>query len=428
MWLMVPAGAPVDQTIDLLTPHLAPGDTIIDGGNSYYKDSVRRAAALAQKKIEFRRLRHERRRLGAHGRLQHDGGRRRRRGEAAFADFSRRSRRGRTRAGDAWGRPGSGHFVKMVHNGIEYGIMQAYAEGLDLLRHKKDFGLDLLQISKIWQFGSVIRSWLLDLTVDALTKNPTLEGIGAYVTDSGEGRWTVIEGVELGVPVPVISGALDMRFRSQDPEPFANKLLAMMRHEFGGHAVKTASEKSREAKPNEDGYAGFSRYRCAQPAALAKNCCACWRMRSPSADASRSRWPGGHTPAKLYGLWAEKYKAQTPWDRVHLFWGDERYVPQDDPLSNYRMTRETLISHVPIPTANVHPVPTNLPTPEKAAEAYETGVAEILCRRRAALSICSFSGWAWRGIRLRFFPAPRRWMKSSTGWRQWRCLQSLRNA
>jgi 6-phosphogluconate dehydrogenase len=145
-----------------------------------------------------------------------------------------------------WGRvgpPGSGHFVKMVHNGIEYGMMQAYAEGLDLLRHKKEFALDLLQVSKIWQVGSVIRSWLLDLTVSALSKNPTLEGIEAYVTDSGEGRWTVIEGVELGVPLPAISGSLDARFRSQDPEPFANKLLAMMRHEFGGHAVKTAAKK-----------------------------------------------------------------------------------------------------------------------------------------------------------------------------------------
>jgi 6-phosphogluconate dehydrogenase len=140
------------------------------------------------------------------------------------------------------GPTGSGHFVKMVHNGIEYAIMQAYAEGLDLLRHKKEFNLDLLQIGKIWQYGSVIRSWLLDLTVDALSKNPTLEGIAAYVTDSGEGRWTVIEGVELGVALPAISSALDNRFRSQDPEPFANKLLAMMRNEFGGHAVKkTAS-------------------------------------------------------------------------------------------------------------------------------------------------------------------------------------------
>jgi len=142
-----------------------------------------------------------------------------------------------------WGRvgpAGAGHFVKMVHNGIEYGIMQAYAEGLDLFRHKKEFGLDLLQITKIWQYGSVVRSWLLDLTVDALSKNPTLEGIGAYVTDSGEGRWTAKEGIDLGVPLPTLSGALDVRFRSQDPEPFANKLLAMMRNEFGGHAVHTA--------------------------------------------------------------------------------------------------------------------------------------------------------------------------------------------
>jgi 6-phosphogluconate dehydrogenase len=127
----------------------------------------------------------------------------------------------------------------MVHNGIEYGIMQAYAEGFDLFRHKKEFGLDLLQISKIWQFGSVVRSWLLDLTVDALAKNPSLDGIEAYVPDSGEGRWTAIEGIELGVPLPTLTGALDARFRSQDPEPFANKLLSMMRHEFGGHAVKT---------------------------------------------------------------------------------------------------------------------------------------------------------------------------------------------
>lgn len=144
-----------------------------------------------------------------------------------------------------WGRvgpTGAGHYVKMVHNGIEYGIMQAYAEGLDLFRHKKEFGLDLLQISKIWQFGSVVRSWLLDLTVDALSKNPTLDGIEAYVTDSGEGRWTAIEGIELGVPLPTLTGALDARFRSQDPEPFANKLLSMMRHEFGGHAVKTTAK------------------------------------------------------------------------------------------------------------------------------------------------------------------------------------------
>jgi 6-phosphogluconate dehydrogenase len=242
VWLMVPAGAPVDQTIDLLTPFLAAGDTIIDGGNSYYKDSVRRAAALAQKKLNFVDCGTSGGVWGlTEGYSMMIGGDVEvvKRLSPIFQTLAPGPEKGWGRVGPA----GSGHFVKMVHNGIEYGIMQAYSEGLDLLRHKKDFGLDLLQISKIWQFGSVIRSWLLDLTVDALSKNPTLEGIGAYVTDSGEGRWTVIEGVELGVALPVISGALDVRFRSQDPEPFANKLLAMMRHEFGGHAVKTAAKE-----------------------------------------------------------------------------------------------------------------------------------------------------------------------------------------
>jgi len=242
IWLMVPAGDPVDQTIAALVPHLAPGDTIIDGGNSYYKDSIRRAAALAPKKINFVDCGTSGGVWGiTEGYSMMVGGDADvvKRLSPIFETLAPGPDKGWGRVGPA----GSGHFVKMVHNGIEYGIMQAYAEGLDLLRHKKEFSLDLLQVGKIWQFGSVIRSWLLDLTVDALSKNPTLSGIEGYVTDSGEGRWTVIEGVELGVPVPVISGALDMRFRSQDPEPFANKLLAMMRHEFGGHAVKTASTK-----------------------------------------------------------------------------------------------------------------------------------------------------------------------------------------
>src|SRR5271156_1099843 len=241
IWLMVPSGAPVDQTIDLLTPHLAPGDTIIDGGNSYYKDTVRRGAALAAKKLNFVDCGTSGGVWGiTEGYSMMVGG---------DADLLKRiAPIFQTLApgpDKGWGRvgpTGSGHFVKMVHNGIEYAIMQAYPEGLDLLRHKKEFGLDLLQVGQIWQFGSVIRSWLLDLTVDALSKNPTLEGIGAFVTDSGEGRWTVIEGVELGVALPAISSALDNRFRSQDPEPFANKLLAMMRHEFGGHAVKKVAQ------------------------------------------------------------------------------------------------------------------------------------------------------------------------------------------
>lgn len=242
VWLMVPAGGPVDQTIDLLTPHLSPGDTIIDGGNSYYRDSIRRAAALKEKKLNFVDC-------GTSGGVWGitEGYSMMIGGDADVVE--RLSPIFKTLApgpDKGWGRvgpAGAGHFVKMVHNGIEYGIMQAYAEGLDLFRHKKEFGLDLLQITKIWQYGSVVRSWLLDLTVDALTKNPGLEGVGAYVTDSGEGRWTAIEGIELGVPLPTLNGALDARFRSQDPEPFANRILAIMRNEFGGHAVKTVAKE-----------------------------------------------------------------------------------------------------------------------------------------------------------------------------------------
>src|ERR1700683_3023590 len=242
VWLMVPQGKPVDDTIAALLPMMNEGDTIIDGGNSYFRDSMRRAAELKAKKFNFVDV-------GTSGGvwgLQEGysmmiGGDEDVVARLApiFKTMAREAEKGWGRVGPA----GSGHFVKMVHNGIEYGIMQAYAEGLDLLRHKQEFGLDLLQITKIWQFGSVVRSWLLDLTVDALSKNPALDGIEAYVTDSGEGRWTAMEGIELGVPLPVITGALDTRFRSQDPEPFANKLLAMMRHEFGGHAVQSVASK-----------------------------------------------------------------------------------------------------------------------------------------------------------------------------------------
>ena len=243
VWLMVPAGKPVDDTIELLLPHLAPGDTIIDGGNSYYKDSVRRAAALKPKNINFVDCGTSGGVWGlTEGYSMMVGGDADvvKRLSPIFETLAPGKDKGWGRVGPA----GAGHYVKMVHNGIEYAIMQAYAEGFDLFRHKTEFGLDLLQIGKIWQYGSVIRSWLLDLTVDALAHNPTLEGIGAYVTDSGEGRWTAMEGIEHGVPMPALTAALDMRFRSQDPEPFANKLLAMMRHEFGGHAVKAADKSS----------------------------------------------------------------------------------------------------------------------------------------------------------------------------------------
>ncbi len=242
VWLMVPAGAPVDQTIGALLPYLAPGDTVIDGGNSFYKDTVRRADSLQARKINFVDV-------GTSGGVWGltEGYSMMVGGDVATVERLAPILQSLAPAPNkGWGRvgpAGSGHFVKMVHNGIEYGIMQAYAEGLDLVRHKAEFHLDLMQIAEIWRFGSVIRSWLLDLTADALRKNPTLDGVAPYVTDSGEGRWTVIEGVELGVPLPAISAALDRRFRSQDAEPFADKLLAMMRHEFGGHAVKTEAAK-----------------------------------------------------------------------------------------------------------------------------------------------------------------------------------------
>jgi 6-phosphogluconate dehydrogenase len=144
-------------------------------------------------------------------------------------------------ADKGWGRVGpvgSGHFTKMVHNGIEYGLMQAYAEGFSILQHKSEFKLDLHQVAEIWRYGSVVRSWLLDLTANALEKNPTLHGIAPYVVDSGEGRWTVAEAIELGVPAMVITASLLERLRSRDSDSFVDKLLSAMRNQFGGHAIK----------------------------------------------------------------------------------------------------------------------------------------------------------------------------------------------
>jgi len=243
IWLMVPAGDPVDQTIAALVPHLSEGDTILDGGNSYYRDDLRRAAALKQHKINFVDVGTSGGVWGlTEGYSMMVGG-----DEALVKRLSPIFQTLAPGPDKGWGRvgpEGSGHFVKMVHNGIEYGLMQAYAEGFDLMRHKKEFNLDLLQIAEIWRFGSVIRSWLLDLTAAALRDNPTMAGIAPYVTDSGEGRWTAIEGIELGVPLPVIAASLDRRFISQDPDPYSNKLLAMMRHEFGGHAVHEEATKA----------------------------------------------------------------------------------------------------------------------------------------------------------------------------------------
>jgi 6-phosphogluconate dehydrogenase len=210
---------------------------VIDGGNSNYKDSIRRAEALEKKDLFF---------LDAgtsggvwglkEGYSMMVGGDLEtfQRLEPIFQTLAPASDKGYGRVGP----PGAGHFVKMVHNGIEYGLMQAYAEGFELMEAKEDLGLDLAQIAEIWRYGSVVRSWLLDLTAAALEEDPKLEALQAYVEDSGEGRWTVQEGIELAVPTPVIALSLQARFRSRQDQPFGGKLLAAMRNQFGGHSVR----------------------------------------------------------------------------------------------------------------------------------------------------------------------------------------------
>jgi 6-phosphogluconate dehydrogenase len=237
VWLMVPSGAITDDTVTALLPLLGAGDTLIDGGNSNFHDTQRRAAAAAQRRIDYVDSGTSGGVWGlAEGYSLMIGG-----DEAAverlrpiFETLAPAPDRG-------WGRVGavgSGHYTKMVHNGIEYGMMQAYAEGFSILQHKSEFKLDLHQVAEIWRYGSVVRSWLLDLTADALDKNPTLHGIAPYVADSGEGRWTVAEAIELGVPAPVITLSLLERLRSRDADSFTDKLLAAMRNQFGGHAIK----------------------------------------------------------------------------------------------------------------------------------------------------------------------------------------------
>jgi len=238
VWVMVPAGKPTDDTIAALAlaERLSPGDIVIDGGNSNYKDTMRRAATLKEKGLYFVDV-------GTSGGVWglSEGYSMMVGGEEAAVERLRPILEALAPASDkGWGRvgpSGAGHFVKMVHNGIEYGLMQAYVEGFELMQRKDDFGLDLGRIAEIWRHGSVVRSWLLDLTADALAKNPGLDGIAAYVPDSGEGRWTAIEAIETGVSLPVITMALQNRFRSREEAPFGDKLLAAMRNQFGGHAV-----------------------------------------------------------------------------------------------------------------------------------------------------------------------------------------------
>lgn len=237
IWLMIPAGDPVDQTIQALLPRLEKGDVIVDGGNSNYKDTMRRAAMLKENDISFVDVGTSGGIWGlAEGYSMMIGGER----EVVeglrpiFETLAPASDKGWGRVGPS----GAGHFVKMVHNGIEYGLMQAYAEGFSIMQHKKEFGLDLHQIADIWCCGSVVRSWLLDLTAEALAENPNLDGIAPYVADSGEGRWTVFEAIDLDVAAPIISLSLLQRFQSRDKEDFSDKLLAAMRNKFGGHQIK----------------------------------------------------------------------------------------------------------------------------------------------------------------------------------------------
>ena len=236
LWMMVPAGAPVDETIEKLTPLLSNGDILIDGGNSYYKDTLRRADALKQKGIAYVDA-------GTSGGIwglkegysMMIGG-----DEKIVASLTPIFETLAPAKEKGWGRvgpTGSGHFVKMVHNGIEYGLMQSYAEGLSILKHKKDFMLDVHQVTEIWRYGSVVRSWLLDLAADALGKNPNLDGIAPIVVDSGEGRWTAFEAIDNDVPAPIITLSLLERIRSREQESFGDKLLSALRNEFGGHAI-----------------------------------------------------------------------------------------------------------------------------------------------------------------------------------------------
>ena len=237
VWLMVPAGQVVDDTIAQLRPLLAAGDTVIDGGNSNYKDTQRRGAQLAEAGIHYIDCGTSGGVWGlAEGYSLMIGGDADAvaRLQPVFATLAPTPETGWGHVGPS----GAGHFAKMIHNGIEYGMMQAYAEGFAILKHKQAMDFDLGALAEIWRHGSVVRSWLLDLPADALKRNPQMDGIAPYVADSGEGRWTVAEAIDLNVSAPVITLSLLERLRSRDDDSYADKLLAAMRNEFGGHAVK----------------------------------------------------------------------------------------------------------------------------------------------------------------------------------------------
>ena len=238
VWIMVPSGAPVDETIEAVLPTLGKGDIIIDGGNSNFHDTVRRAKALSGRGIEFI----DSGTSGGIWGLEN--------GYCLMVGGSARAVKQcepifRALAPDDGfahvGPSGAGHYVKMVHNGIEYGLLQAYAEGYEILHASKDFPeLDLHQIAEVWQHGSVVRSWLNELAVRAFERDVALSDLQGWVADSGEGRWTVQEAIDVDVPAPVITLSLLMRFRSRQADSFGAKVIAALRNEFGGHAVKHA--------------------------------------------------------------------------------------------------------------------------------------------------------------------------------------------
>src|SRR6266704_4943761 len=235
VWVMVPAGAPVDNTLDQLVPHLSRGDIVIDGGNSNFRDTLRRGEALKQQGIEFVDVGTSGGIWGLElGYCLMIGG-----SPAAFQHCEPIFRSLAAPDGYAHvGPAGAGHDVKMVQNGIEYGMLQAYAEGYEILHASQDFKFDLRQIAKLWNHGSVVRSWLNELAERALARDGRLSGIRGHVEDSGAGRWTVEEAMRLDVPAPVITLSLLARLRSRQDESFGAKLIAALRHEFGGHAIK----------------------------------------------------------------------------------------------------------------------------------------------------------------------------------------------
>ncbi len=238
VWLMLPSGKPTEETLTELLSLLGKGDIVVEGGNSNYHDTQRRGAMLAEHGIGYVDSGtsggiwglKEGYCLMVGGEKEHVAA-----VEPILKTLAPAPDRGWAHVGPV----GAGHFTKMIHNGIEYGMMQAYAEGFALLRGKEEFSLDLAQITELWRHGSVVRSWLLDLTADFMQKDQDLDAIEPYVADSGEGRWTVKESVDQGVAAPVLTLALQMRFASQDEYGYGNRVLAMMRNAFGGHFVET---------------------------------------------------------------------------------------------------------------------------------------------------------------------------------------------